>query len=168
MASAAQIRANRANALRSTGPRTAKGKARSARNALTHGAFSATALLSDESKAAFHALRASYLALFRPANQNEYYLVGRLAFAAWRLNRLADLEPRLVRDHQYAAIHQAQPEFDAPVLVAPDSIAHAYIRDSERGNAIFKLARYQTTIERSYFRVLHELQGLRSASKPPA
>ena len=163
MASDAQIRANRANALRSTGPRTAEGKARSARNALTHGACSATALLPDESQAAFHALRASYLAEFRPANQNEYYLVGRLAFAAWRLNRLAALEPRLVRDHQYAAIHQAQPGF-----VVPDSIAHAYIRDSERGNAIFKLTRYQTTIERSYFRILDELQGLRSASKPPA
>ena len=37
MASEAQIRANRANALRSTGPRTARGKARSALNGLKHG-----------------------------------------------------------------------------------------------------------------------------------
>jgi hypothetical protein len=37
--SAARIAANRANAARSTGPRTARGKAISSRNALTHGAY---------------------------------------------------------------------------------------------------------------------------------
>ena len=37
MATAAQIRANRANARRSTGPRTARGKAVSSRNRLCHG-----------------------------------------------------------------------------------------------------------------------------------
>jgi hypothetical protein len=37
MASEAQIRANRQNALRSTGPRTAAGKAISSRNAFRHG-----------------------------------------------------------------------------------------------------------------------------------
>ncbi len=37
MTSTAQLEANRSNALRSTGPRTEAGKARSASNALTHG-----------------------------------------------------------------------------------------------------------------------------------
>src|SRR3954469_15499064 len=37
MATAAQIEANRANALRSTGPKTVEGKARVAQNALSHG-----------------------------------------------------------------------------------------------------------------------------------
>ena len=40
MASPAQIEANRANAKRSTGPRTAAGKARSASNSFRHGFFS--------------------------------------------------------------------------------------------------------------------------------
>ena len=39
MASAAQITANRRNALRSTGPRTAAGKARSCLNARKHGLY---------------------------------------------------------------------------------------------------------------------------------
>jgi hypothetical protein len=39
MSSPTQIAANRTNALRSTGPRTHRGKATSSSNALTHGAY---------------------------------------------------------------------------------------------------------------------------------
>src|SRR5438128_2455254 len=42
---ARRVAANRGNAARSTGPRTARGKARSARNATKHGAWSRTAVL---------------------------------------------------------------------------------------------------------------------------
>ena len=55
MASAAQIAANRANAARSTGPRTAKGKARVALNGLKHGMLSVS-LLPGASNAKFLAL----------------------------------------------------------------------------------------------------------------
>jgi hypothetical protein len=41
MTSSSQIRANRANAKRSTGPRTIEGKSRASRNAVRHGLFSA-------------------------------------------------------------------------------------------------------------------------------
>jgi hypothetical protein len=34
----------------------------------------------------------------------------------------------------------------------------AYIRDSERGNTIARLDRYQTSLERSYYRALHDLE----------
>ena len=36
------------------------------------------------------------------------------------------------------------------------------IRDSEHGNTITKLARYQASLERSYYRALHELERLRA------
>ena len=42
-----------------------------------------------------------------------------------------------------------------------DAVARAYIRDSESGNTITKLARYQVSLERSFYRALHELQRLR-------
>jgi hypothetical protein len=48
MASDRQISANRANALKSTGPRTDTGKANSAQNALTHGLTAQAALLRNE------------------------------------------------------------------------------------------------------------------------
>ena len=104
MASQAQIAANRANAVRSTGPRTVQGKARVARNGLKHGAFS-VALLPDESKADFLALRQTYLSLCQPANEIQSFLVARLTLAAWRLERLASLEVRVVSAHHDAAMH---------------------------------------------------------------
>ena len=48
--------ANRKNAQRSTGPRTAGGKARVAQNAITHGLLSEKALLPDEDPQALEAL----------------------------------------------------------------------------------------------------------------
>ena len=53
MATKKQIAANRKNAKKSTGPKTAKGKARSSRNALKHGLLSRQVVLADEDGEAF-------------------------------------------------------------------------------------------------------------------
>ena len=87
-ASDAQIRANRANAALSTGPRSEEGKARVARNALVHGGC-AGMLLPDEDQDAFHTLRSTYEQQYCPADETEHFLVGRLALAAWRLQSLS-------------------------------------------------------------------------------
>jgi hypothetical protein len=55
VASERQIAANRANALRSTGPRTAAGRTRSSRNAVRHG-LSVPICLDSESRMAVEAL----------------------------------------------------------------------------------------------------------------
>ena len=184
MASDAQIRANRANAALSTGPRSEEGKARVARNALVHGGC-AGMLLPDEDQDAFHTLRSTYEEQYCPADETEHFLVGRLALAAWRLQRLAALEARVVSAQQERAnlntdyvrsvvdvlrgvvrredaAAVAVPDADAAVLTDP--VAHAYIRDSERGDTISKLARYQTSLERSYYRALQQLERRRPAS----
>jgi hypothetical protein len=48
-----RIRANRANAMLSTGPRTDSGKQRSSLNALRHGLTAASAVLASEDRAAY-------------------------------------------------------------------------------------------------------------------
>ena len=48
MATARQVAANRRNALRSTGPRTAAGKLASSQNALRHGLTARRAFVPDE------------------------------------------------------------------------------------------------------------------------
>jgi hypothetical protein len=85
VATAAQIAANRANALRSTGPRTPEGKAASSRNALTHGAHA-----SDDTILATSAdtYLADFRAHFQPADALEAHLVAHLAVLASRRDRL--------------------------------------------------------------------------------
>ena len=53
MSTPAQYAANKANAQRSTGPRTQAGKAAVSTNATTHGATSKTALLQGENQDAY-------------------------------------------------------------------------------------------------------------------
>ena len=48
MATQAQIDANRANAQKSTGPKTPEGKAKSRRNGLKHGLTAEACMLADE------------------------------------------------------------------------------------------------------------------------
>src|SRR5579862_8004792 len=91
MATAAQIAANRANARRSTGPRTPEGKAASSRNALTHGATASDTYLAD------------FRAHFQPIGVLEAHLVDQLAVLASRRERLnAALDALLELNERHA------------------------------------------------------------------
>ena len=68
MATAAQILANRANALRSSGPQTETGKERSSRNSYKHGLTSSKVVLPGEDAAEYDAFRAEILEQYQPAN----------------------------------------------------------------------------------------------------
>ena len=59
MASEKQLRANRANAKRSTGPKTATGKTLSCMNACKHGLTAESIVIGDEDPRAFDLLRAN-------------------------------------------------------------------------------------------------------------
>lgn len=71
MATPAQIDANRRNAQRSTGPRTAQGKAASSRNATTFGLFSKHLLLPDEDPAELDAVRGGIFRRLQPVGMLE-------------------------------------------------------------------------------------------------
>jgi hypothetical protein len=88
--------ANRANALLSTGPRTAAGKQRSSQNALTHGLTSRSPVLATEDPAAYQLHCRQFLDEYQPATPTETQLTQELADAAWRLNRIPLLEAELL------------------------------------------------------------------------
>jgi len=96
MASAAQIATNRRNALRSTGPRTAAGKARSRRNAHKHGLYSRAEPPPPEDAAQIDRLTADCRQRLHPADQIEEVLVRRLALTQFRLSRIRILEATLL------------------------------------------------------------------------
>ena len=85
MASPAQIAANRRNALKSTGPRTLRGKSFSRLNATRHGAFSLLQALTPEQNAQVERARLACLAEYPGAAPEHHELIAELAFAAWRV-----------------------------------------------------------------------------------
>ena len=91
-----QIAANRANANKSTGPRTENGKRRSRRNALRHGLTAETLIEVLEDPIAYRALAKAINADFRPATGFERELMARLVSLLWRLRRATAIESGLL------------------------------------------------------------------------
>jgi hypothetical protein len=95
MATAKQIAASRANAQKSTGPRTTAGKAASRFNALKHGIHAQSQIMFAESAEDLAELAAEYHELHSPANPDERFLVDTLVNNEWRLRRLRVVEADL-------------------------------------------------------------------------
>lgn len=99
MTSAKKISANRANARKSTGPKTQAGKEASRRNSLVHGLTAEVLLLDHEDSADFEALRdAIYEAYLSPPPRDAVGLemADQLVMALWRMRRIPAFERALV------------------------------------------------------------------------
>jgi len=91
-----KVAANRANARRSTGPRSTLGKARSSLNAIRHGilaraAFNVT-LEGEAKRAEFDDLVRGLAQEFQPRTPSEQMLVQQLAGCYWRLAKVLTFE----------------------------------------------------------------------------
>lgn len=86
-----QLAANRNNARKSTGPKTAEGKAVSKMNAVKHGILSTEVVVRglrvQEQAEEFKALRARFWESLAPVGPVEELLVERIVTAQWRLRR---------------------------------------------------------------------------------
>ena len=92
MSSQAQVTANRANARKSTGPRSEKGKAKVAQNAVSHGLFSRRIIQLGDDPKEFDALHDAFYARFKPADSIEAIFVDRMILASWKMARLQRAE----------------------------------------------------------------------------
>ncbi len=94
--SAKKRRANRRNAKKSTGPRSAAAKRRSSQNAIKHGLLAhdvvVPSIAGREQQADFDALLADLHRALRPKNRIEQTLVERIAACDWRLRRVHRFE----------------------------------------------------------------------------
>jgi hypothetical protein len=157
MLSQRQLDANRRNAQFSTGPRTPEGRAVVGLNALRHGLSAQITVLPNENPEEFQELLDAFLAEYQPAGPTETLLVEQMAMASWRLRRMRALETGLfsIRMSQLSR-DEKSPDLD------PRSRAFAY--DASGSRSIESLSRYETRIERSFYRALHELDRLRAAT----
>ncbi len=86
---------NKANAQKSTGPRTEAGKQRSSLNALRHGLTGQTVVLPSEDHSAYQRHSHAFLDEYRPKGATEIQLVQSLLDTSWQLNRAAAVETNL-------------------------------------------------------------------------
>jgi hypothetical protein len=94
VASKRQIDANRSNAGKSTGPRTAEGKRKASMNSLKHGLSSVdgTAVLPTENPKEYAAHREKWWASRKPVGVEEGELTDMAADLSWRLRRCSKIE----------------------------------------------------------------------------
>jgi hypothetical protein len=103
-----QRTANRANAEKSTGPKSEKGKSVSRMNALKHGLTAKTNVIGDEDPEEFEALRADLLAKFQPSSAFGRELVDYLTSTLWSLRRVPKVRNGLIRRRQEHAQDEAK------------------------------------------------------------
>src|SRR5579862_3762490 len=128
MPSPAKRAANRADAKKSTGPRTPEGKAASSRNGLRHGLCAEKLLIPGEDPAAFDSLLQDLQSRLHPIGHLEENLVLHLAAAQWRLDRALPMEAQI-----YAG--------RLPKQNAADQLGRAFQADCQEANILIKLAR---------------------------
>jgi len=175
--SSKQLAANRANAARSTGPRTAPGKARSAQNARKHGFTASTfAVVRLEDLHEVAHLSADLVELYRPVNSQELFAVERIALAQQALLRAARLEAGLFTTCLNETLDstgeslilmnkQLAGDGDIEITRAQNRnylLGEGFHRMARQSNSWSLLLRYQAQAERLYRRAVEEFERLRA------
>lgn len=118
MISQKQTEANRMNAMRSTDPKTAAGKAIVSRNALRHGLRACQVLLDSESREEFDEFYELLMDHLAPANLLESLLADRIAADFWRIRRTGQIESQMFNEmrqslyNKQKADNLPEPTFD--------------------------------------------------------
>lgn len=136
MASQLQNEANRRNALKSTGPKTTEGKAIASRNAVTHGLFARMPVIPGENEGEFQTYTQRWLGDLKPVGPMEEHLAERIIGIAWRLRRAGQIEANLFKASEVQETHP-----------------------------LSRLIRYESALERSFYRNLKELRALQAERK---
>jgi hypothetical protein len=171
MTTKAQVRANRRNAQKSTGPRTAEGKATVSQNAVKHGFLSRLDVIRGEEQAEFDLFREQMLGEWAPDGTMETMLVERITSLSWRLKRAERMqseafEALLTPDTSSLAVRLAQslrPKRSQEEQNAEDELAfgRAVVKDFSHGRVLDRLCMYERRMEHSLYRTMAELQRLR-------
>ena len=177
MATDKQIAANRINAQKSTGPRSATGKTQSAQNARKHGfAASIFTVANLEEIDEICDLRHDLVDLYQPANSQELWAVERVALCQLSLIRASRLEAGLFTtcldqalgsdgqpihpmNQQMAGLGNSEITFGQEHNF---SIAESFHRLTQKPHTWALFLRYQAQAERNYHRAIQEFERLRA------
>lgn len=156
-----------------TGPRTARGKATSRRNAWKHGILSIAVVLDEaEDAREWQAHVDGIFESLRPEGHLEHMLAERVAIALWKMRRV-DFFQAVATDRY---MKQARADLQIAKAFSQGTIASGVfpdISDNEigRGKAarilppqddLDKIMRYESHLHRQYIQTLHELEAMQA------
>ncbi|MEN6577723.1 MAG: hypothetical protein ABFD90_15375 [Phycisphaerales bacterium] len=183
MATIAQIQANRLNARKSTGPRTAEGKEKASQNATKHGLLAREAVIQGEDPAEFEFHRERMLEELSPTGVVETMLAERVVGLSWRLLRAQRLQ-----NAAFAALDEGEPTelLDARleewkqikgsawdrgitgVLDENSALGKLVVADFAEARVLDRLLMYERRIESSLYRTMGQLRKEREARQARA
>ena len=157
---------NRRNSLRSTGPKTPAGKMAVSRNAVRHGAYSEALTLLLESPEDFQDLKAGLVVTLKPEGPMEDCLVERLASLWWRMDRAKTAAnqalwmsaKRTMLDPFRDILYHGGKVGEAIAIEADECrVERAWDHETQE-----RLLRHELTLERSFFKTLHEFERIQA------
>jgi hypothetical protein len=125
LASSKKLAANRNNAKKSTGPRTARGKSHARWNALKHGAFATQRLIRGEDAKAYRRLSAQVFAEAAPKTAIACMLVDQILGDPWRLKRVEQAERAYFEEVRVAALARVLRTLSVPEIELVPGIVKA-------------------------------------------
>jgi hypothetical protein len=151
-----EIRAgiNRANAQKSTGPRSIAGKQRSAMNACKHNLTGQSLILQPDEMEAYNRLTAALLSELNPATELERQATQKIIDTHFRLNRIAGIENNIFNFGLIANTTDSPNDDRVEVMIAQ---TRAWM---ERANSFEVLGRYEARLTRQVLQFTLELERL--------
>ena len=145
---------NRANAEKSTGPKTTEGKQRSAMNAFKHGLTGQSLMLQPNEMEAYNRLTAELLSTLKPKTELERQLAQKIIEGYFRLNRLAGVENNMFN---FGLIqHTTDTDHDDRVEVMVAQTRSWF----QQAHAFDILGRYETRLSRQLHKFTQEFERI--------
>ena len=154
MASARQIAANKRNASLPRGPLSETAAAAIRENAQKHGLTAKHVVLRHESYTDYQELRASIVTEYQPATPQEQRLADQIAQNYWRLLRCRRVETATFENRLDTLKDRLKIDTAAPI----DDDQGVSICMSNDARDFDTIRRYETTIERAWYRAIRELR----------
>ena len=142
-----QTEISRANAKKSTGPKTEAGKKRSCLNALRHGLTGQIVVMPFDDLEAYQRHVKTFTDEYHPKGATESHLVQALADTSWRLNRVAALENNVLN---LAAAHGDEIQGALAVAASLES----------QSKALANLSLHTQRLSRQFERTVAQLRDL--------